>query len=256
VGRFSNLEFESHEEGREESRPGAARDEQYYLALATDEYRSGRFEDALRDFSRALEFASGRAEGWLGQVQALIELDEPREARLWADKGLEQFRGHPDLTAAKGVACGRLGDLDAAMALSDAALAEKGEGAYRWRARGDVLLARRDRNEEFCFDKALAAAGRDAFEPLAIGRIYMHYGRWATAVRHLESAVERNSRSAFAWECFGTALEHAGLTERARQAYRSASELDPSRARGAAERLEGGALAGLWGAIRRLFGRP
>lgn len=231
MGRFSNLEFEGREERREERRAEESpRDEKYYLAMAHDSFRDGKFEDALRYYSRSLEFDAKLADAWLGQVQALIELEEANEARVWADKGLEQFRDHAELLAAKGVACGRLGDLDKAAALSDASLEQKGESAYRWRARGDVLMARRDRNEEFCFSKALTAAGpKDAWEPLAIGRVYLHYGKWAPAVRHLEASVDRNRQSAFAWVELGRGLEKLGMAERARQAYSNARDIDPTR---------------------------
>lgn len=255
MGRFSNLEFEGREERREERRAEETpRDEKYYLAMAHDSFRDGRFENALRYYSRSLEFDAKLADAWLGQVQALIELEEANEARVWADKGLEQFRDHAELLAAKAVACGRLGDLDKAAALSDASLEQKGESAYRWRARGDVLMARNDRNEEFCFSKALAAAGpKDAWEPLAIGRVYLHYGKWAPAVRHLEAAVDRDRQSAFAWVELGRGLEKLGMAGRARQAYANARDIDPSREEADPGRVEEpGFLARLF---RRLLGR-
>ncbi|KAF0240594.1 MAG: O-linked N-acetylglucosamine [Planctomycetota bacterium] len=257
MGRFSNLEFEGSEERREEQAPQeAARDEKYYIAMAKDAFRDGKFENALRYYSRSLEFDARLADAWLGQVQALIELEEANEARVWADKGLEQFRDHAELLAAKGVACGRLGELDKASALSDASLEQKGESAYRWRARGDVLLARNDRNEEFCFAKALTAAGvQDAWEPLAVGRVYLHYEKWATAVKHLETAVDRNKQSAFAWVELGRGLEKLGMSDRARQAYRNAKDIDPRREGAKTSGVEDpGLVAKFIAAVRRAFG--
>ncbi|MCE9583707.1 MAG: tetratricopeptide repeat protein [Planctomycetes bacterium] len=258
MGRFSNLEFEPgeerHEERRQEETP---RDEKYYTAMARDAFRDGRFENALRYYSRALEFDARMGEAWLGQVQALIELDEAHEARVWADKGLEQFRNDGELLAAKGVAFGRLGDLDKAMELSDAALEEKGGSAYRWRARGDVLLARNDRNEEFCFSKALAAAGpQDAWEPLSIGRVYLHHGKWAPAVRHFEMATDRNSQGAFAWAELGRALARLGMAERSRLAFKNARDIDPSREFAPeGHDADPGFFARLAAAVRGLFRR-
>lgn len=256
MGRFSNLEFDSGEERREENRQQETpRDEKYYTSMARDAFRDGRFENALRYYSRALEFDTHMAEAWLGQVQALIELDEAHEARVWADKGLEQFRNHAELLAAKGVACGRLGDLEKAMELSDAALEEKGSSAYRWRARGDVLLARNDRNEEFCFSKAMAAAGPgDSWEPIAIGRVYLQYGKWAPAVRHLEMATDRNAQCAFAWSELGRGLERLGMAERSRRAFKNAKDIDPSRETPSAPQQEAKGLFGrLADAFRALF---
>lgn len=231
MGRFSNLEFDNREEPREEKRAEeAVRDEKHYLARARESFREGRFSDALKFYSRSLEFDARLEDAWLGQVLALLELGEPREARVWADKGLEQFPHNAELMAARGAACGRLGDLDEAAAQSDRALAEKGESPYRWRARGDMLLARKDRNEEFCFSKAMTAAGpKDAWEPLAIGRVYLHYGKFAPAVKHLEAAVERDSQSAFAWAELGRGLNFMGMADRARQAFKNAKDIDPGR---------------------------
>jgi tetratricopeptide (TPR) repeat protein len=72
----------------------------------------------------------------------LIELGEFREAKLWADKALERFPNEPELLAAKAVALGRSGDLQGALAFSDASIEERGDTPYVWLARGDVMLAR------------------------------------------------------------------------------------------------------------------
>ena len=52
-------------------------------------------------------------------------------------------RSEPELLAAKAVALGRNGDLQEALAFSDASIEERGDTPYVWLARGDVLLARR-----------------------------------------------------------------------------------------------------------------
>ncbi len=250
MGRFSNLEFEKNEEPSERRETEPSRNEKHYLSLATERFRDGQFEDALKFFSRALEFDAHLPEAWLGQVQALIELDEPHEARVWADKGLEMFRSQPELLAAKGVATARLGELDQAMAFSDAAMAEKGASAYRWRARGDVLLSRGDRNDDFCFGKALAAAPGDWFEPLAIGRVYLTHERAAAAMKYLELATSRNGSNAYAWVTMGRCLELVGMADRARTAYRSALQIAPDR-RAAQEGLDRVDREGVFMAIVR-----
>lgn len=232
MGRFSNLEFDRNEEegSSEESRAASQpRDEKYYLARAQDAFREGRYEESLRFYSRCLEFDVRLPEGWFGQVCSLLELDEPREAKVWAEKGLEQFRAHPELTAARGVALARLGEFDGAMAASDAALAERGASAYRWRARGEVLLARRDRNEEFCFAKAMELSARDWVEPMEIGRVYARYRRYASGLRYLEIASERHASSAHLWETLGRCQEGLGSVAQARKAYRNALHLEAGR---------------------------
>lgn len=91
-----------------------------------------------------LEFNPDNAAAWTGQVRALIELGELREATLWADKALDRFPDHTELLAAKAGALGRSGFLDEAIAFSDASIEQRGDTPYVWLARGDVLLARRE----------------------------------------------------------------------------------------------------------------
>src|SRR5271166_4342472 len=141
MSRFVNLEFggESEDHGQEQ-RP-LAKDEAYYCAEARSAFENGEFESGLRLYSKVLEFNPMNASAWTGQVRMLIELGEYREAKLWADKALERFPHEPELLAAKSVALGRGGDLQGALAFSDASIEERGDTPYIWLARGDVLLA-------------------------------------------------------------------------------------------------------------------
>jgi len=79
--------------------PAPAKDEAYYLAAARAAFESGKFEPALRLYSKVLEYNPQNADAWTGQVRMLIELGEFREAKLWADKALERFPHEPELLA-------------------------------------------------------------------------------------------------------------------------------------------------------------
>src|SRR3989442_352829 len=139
------------------------KDEAYYFAEARTAFENGNFESALRLYSKVLEFNPLNAAAWTGQVRMLIEMGELREAKLWADKALERFPHEPELLAAKAVALGRSGDLQGALAFSDASIEERGDTPYIWLARGDVLLAREESRADYCFEKALLLAPRDWF---------------------------------------------------------------------------------------------
>ena len=91
-------------------------------------------------------------------LQMLVELGEYREARIWADKALERFPNEPDLLAAKAVALGRGGDLQAALAFSDAPIEERGDTPYVWLARGAVLLAAKQKQAVSCIEQAVIRA--------------------------------------------------------------------------------------------------
>ena len=145
MSRFVNLEFgDEHEDQSHGQSNPALKGEAHYFHEAQSAFENGNFESALRHYSKVLEFNPQNAAAWTGQVRMLVELGEYREAKLWADKALEHFPHEPELLAAKAVALGRSGDLQGALAFSDAAIEERGDTPYIWLARGDVLLTRKE----------------------------------------------------------------------------------------------------------------
>ncbi|MBU6401660.1 MAG: tetratricopeptide repeat protein [Verrucomicrobia bacterium] len=226
MSRFSNLEFQSQPE--EESQGDAAvKDEAYYLAEARAGFEAGRFEGALRSFSKVLEFNPQNTGAWSGQVRMLIELQEYREAKIWADKALERFPHDPELLAAKAVALGRLGDLKAALAFSDAAIEERGETPYVWLARGDVLLARRERHAEFCFERAVGFAPRDWLVHWLASRVYYFYEKFSLALKLASQALALETSRAVLWLQVGYCQQALGLIGAARSSFEQAQQLSP-----------------------------
>src|SRR3977135_3448429 len=126
MSRFVNLEFGGESEDQWFAQKPPVKDEAHYLAEARAAFGNGNFEAGLRLYSKVLEFNPLNAAAWTGQVRMLIELGEFREAKLWADKALERFPHEPELLAAKAVALGRSGELQEALAFSDAAIEERG----------------------------------------------------------------------------------------------------------------------------------
>lgn len=231
MSRFINLEFEDEHEGQ--SPIGAtpqAKDEAYYFGEARLAFEHGRFEPALRLYSRVLEFNPQNVAAWTGQVRALIELGEFREAKLWADKALERFLQDPELLAAKAVALGRLGDLSEAIAFSDASIEERGDTPYIWLARGDVLLARHEHRADYCFERALALAPRDWFVAWLAARIRFYYEQFTLALKLAQQAVELNAGHFLVWLELGRCQRALGLVTPARRSYDQARQLDPHNA--------------------------
>ena len=190
----------------------------------------------------------------------LIELGEFREAKLWADKALERFPHEPELLAAKAVALGRSGDLQGALAFSDASIEERGDTPYVWLARGDVLLAREESRADYCFEKALLLAPRDWFIAWLAARIRYYYEQFALALKLLQQAVEWNAGHFLLWLELGQCQQALGLIGPARNSYTQAQQLNPrnaSRGRSGAwtslsETGFGPRLRGWW---RQLFNR-
>jgi tetratricopeptide (TPR) repeat protein len=227
MSRFGNLELgnESEDESLQGQTP-VVKDEAYYLAEARAGFENGRFEQALRSYSKVLEYNPKNASAWTGQVRMLIELREFREAKLWADKALERFPNEPELLAAKAVALGRSGDLPGALAFSDASIEERGDTPYVWLARGDVMLARGERRADFCVEKALLLAPHDWFTHWLAARIRMHYRQFVLALKLLQQAVEWNTGHFILWLELGRCQREVGLAGVAQHSFEQALELN------------------------------
>jgi tetratricopeptide (TPR) repeat protein len=259
MSRFVNLEFSDESNG--EFQPGgkpAAKDEGFYLAGARAAFEDGNYEQGLRLYSKVLEFNPQNGAAWTGQVRMLIELGEFREAKLWADKALERFPNEPELLAAKAVALGRSGDLQGAMAFSDASIEERGDTPYVWLARGDVLLARSEQRADYCFEKALLLAPHDWFTIFLAARVRIYYKQFILALKLIQQAVELHSGHFLVWVEQGQCQQALGMVGAAENSFRQAQQLNP-RCQEAVNALlqisQTGTLVRLRGKLRGMFKR-
>jgi tetratricopeptide (TPR) repeat protein len=253
MSRFVNLELGNEDRSRGDER-AVVKDEAYYLADARAAFETGRFEQALRSYSKVLEFNPQNAQAWTGQVRMLIELGEFREAKLWANKALERFPHEAELLAAKAVALGRGGDLSGAMAFSDASIEERGDTPYIWLARGDVMLACSKGRPDFCFEKALLLAPNDWFTHWLAARIRYYYKQFVIAVQLLQQAIEWNTGHFFLWLELGRCQQAVAMIGPAKRSFEQALQLNPecSEATQALVDLDTG---GFWACLRYGFRR-
>ena len=257
MSRFVNLELG----GESEDSPlppssSLLKDESFYFAGARAAFENGDYEQGLRSYSKVLEFNPKNAGAWTGQVRMLIELGEFREAKLWADKALERFPNEPELLAAKAVALGRSGDLQGALAFSDASIEERGDTPYVWLARGDVLLARKEQRADYCFEKAQLLAVRDWFTLVIAARIRMYYEQFALALKLVQRAVELNPGHFLVWLVQGQCQHALGLVGAAENSLKQALELNPRHAPSEAvlgKISQMGTFARLRGKLREIF---
>jgi tetratricopeptide (TPR) repeat protein len=236
VPRFDRLEFEQSPDGgdKPQTRAEPVRDDRHWLLLADAERRQGNYENALRLYSRALEVDKSVVEGWLGQVQMLIALQEYPEAEVWSRKALELFRSHSELLAARAQALCRKGDRKKAHELCDAAMAQPGHSAYRWLVRGEVMLAGKQDIDRYCFDKA-SQIDPDWLVSLEAGLVYLYYRQPAKALTRIRQAVEKAPDSPHAWYLQACCEDDLGLTKRAKASLQRCLELAPGHVE--AERL-------------------
>jgi tetratricopeptide (TPR) repeat protein len=225
MSRFGNLEFgdtprsDAHEMAR-------TKDEAFYLGEANSFFESGRFEQALRAYAKALEQNPKSAAAWTGQVRMLIELGEFKEAKLWAEKALGLFPREGDLLAAKAVALARSGDAKGALAFSDAAMEVETGTPYIWVARGDVLLARKEKRAAYCFEKALLLARDHWLWPWLASRVHLFYKQTAQALKFAQQALSLDAARAIVWQQLGRCEMALGLEAKAQQSFARAKELD------------------------------
>ena len=234
--RFDRLEFEESESqkgveheldrAQQQRHREPDRDERFWLASASEERRKGLFESALRYYSRALELDKSLVTGWVGQVQMLISMGEYPEAELWSRKALELFRNNAELLAGRAQALCRKGDVKGAMASCDAAIGQQGLFSYPWIVRGELMVARRENVEEYCFDKAIQL-DEDWLVPLEIGLIYLHYGRAAKGLTRTRQAVERAPDRAYCWYRQGVCELELGLSSPAERSLKHCLQLEP-----------------------------
>jgi tetratricopeptide (TPR) repeat protein len=226
------------------------------LKLAGDERRCGLFENALKYYSRALELDKSLVAGWVGQVQMLINLGEYPEAELWARKALELFRNNPDLLAGRAQALCRTGDLGSAQASSDAAINQQGMHSYPWVSRGELMVARKDAMDQYCFDKAVQLDD-DWLILLEIAAIYEHYGRHAKALPLIRKAVERAPDHAWCWYRQGTCEAALGLSAAAAKSFDRTIQISPQHMealRGRRQLRDEAPTKGFWRRVRGVFG--
>jgi tetratricopeptide (TPR) repeat protein len=228
--RFSHLEFgDRRDDGAGKTPAGEEiREAEYFHKEAVRYWLAGDFELALRNYSRALEKNSTYYPGWLGQVLMLVELGEYKEAAVWVDKALEMFPEHPELLAAKAVACARDGRLEKAVAYSDNSIAKDNVTSLVWLARAEVLLNRKSNIAQNCISKAVSiAAGEDGLMVrLRAGRLLNQRGDYAAALQYLRAVTDELPKSALAWYELGCCQARLGRPE-AQVSFEQALKMHP-----------------------------
>jgi tetratricopeptide (TPR) repeat protein len=226
------------------------------LANADTLYAQGRYDLALRAYSKVLEYNSNSPGPWTAQVRMLVELEELREARLWVDKGLERFPDQPELLAAKAVVHAHMGDRDKALALSDGSIEERGNTPYVWLARGDVLLARGEKRAAYCFEQAMMLARGDWMRCWEASRVYTFHRNFPLAIGYANQATDLAPERVVTWLQAGRC--HLGLNQaaRARETLERARQIDPECPgldKALQETAQMLAQGSFWGRLKRLL---
>lgn len=257
MARFDKLEFNTQSPSAPEpNEPDSlTRDAGYWMNKADESRRIGLYENALKFYSRGLEFDRSLVTGWVGQVQMLVQLSECPEAELWSRKGLELFPTNGELMAGRAQASCRMDDMRQAYALCDGALRQTGQSAYRWLVRGEIMIAAKQETDRYCFDKAQELDG-DWLVPLEAARIELYYRRPSKALGRIRRALDINPEAPYVWYVQGICQAELGLTRAARESFQYCLQLSPRHADAAEQlyRLQRWNLSPMK-LLRRLFGR-
>jgi len=261
-GRFSHLEFDNTEdnpprhEGKVFQTGSSQPSAELFLRQAHEDACWGEHERALRLYTKCLQEDRGTIAAWVGQVQMLVQLDECREARMWADKALELFRNNGELLAAKAQACVRLKDNSAAYACSDASMQASGSSAFRWQVRGEALLANGEKTYDACFKRAVTEPKSSWFDRVLIAYVFLFYNKAAAALESAKEALDLEPASGYAWYTLGICHESLGSHSAAISSMKRCLDLkqDYRPALDAINRMAHQSL--LQRVLRRLKGRP
>lgn len=226
--RFDKLEFDStpDDSGKEDSVP-IEKDFSHWVREADHNRRIGQYENALRYYSRALEEDKTQVMAWVGQVQMLILLSEYAQAKIWSQKALELFPNNPDLLSGQSQAECRLGNIKAALTLSDAAIIQRGETAYQWQVRAELSVATKKTGDITSFDKA-NLANSDWLVSLESALIYLFYRSYSKAQQRAKVAVEKSSDSYYCWYILGVCSQKLGFVSSAQMNFSRCLELCPN----------------------------
>src|SRR5690606_28254322 len=90
-----------------------------------------------------------------------------------------------------------------------------------------VLLARREKRADYCFDKALSIAGNHWLVLWLAARIQAFYHHFARGLKLARQALSLEPDRAVLWLEVGRCELALGLPEQAQRAFAQARELDP-----------------------------
>jgi tetratricopeptide (TPR) repeat protein len=236
TGRFSHLEAQNPDQpsggftvASQVGEPIRGADYHYRAAVAASQH--GRFDDALRCYTKALGVDRKLMGAWVGQVCMLIELDECIEAATWSEKALQVFKGHGDLLAARASALARSSRLEDAVIASDEAMSARGNSALRWRARADVLFAGSRTRAGDCLRQSVAVEGADWFDYVLGARTSLHHQTPVVGHDLAVRGTELNPVAPFAWYTRGQIEQSLGMASKAYQSFIHAAQLDPTTSR-------------------------
>ncbi len=218
--------------GERTARPVALRDRflaRYHLGVAFRQ--KGLYEDALREFERALASGEDRALVLQAKAEVLLVMGRDGEATRVYKQLLSESTASPKVWNELGVCRHRLGDLAGAEECYRRALELDPKYAL---AENNLAIARANAGQPGEAREALEALAARRPEFLEakcnLGLLAMEDGRRREALEAFRAVVEADPQSAPGWLGVGAVLSETGELQEARKALARAVEIDPESA--------------------------
>ena len=264
MGRFSKLETGKVEppktaKSRAEAAAGQVKGEaitydySYHVNEADKHYFTGRYDKALRFYSRALQADNAQVYPWVGQVLSLLAMDQVKEADLWVGRAIGMFPNDATLLSLRALVHAHKGLLHRAIGASDYAMS-RGSSPYAWMARGEILLCAKNKNAPFCFDKAIETAGEHEWKvAMHIGLVYYRRRMYSSALEYFRRACAVEMNNSYLWYHLGRCCHHLSFQGQAVEALNRAVELNPDSREAERALREATSANPLTRLMRRLF---
>lgn len=236
-------------------------DARQYLQLAAREFNQGDYELSLRYYSRVLHLERDSTEAWVGQVKALIKLEELSEAKVWVEKALKMFPKQPGLLAAKALLMSRSALYEDALAYSDNSMRQADNSPYQWLVRGEIFLGLKKLElAQYCFDKAEEEDRDKAKVLFDVGEAYFFARLFVRASDYFRRSLECESAHYFRWFRLAKAYQNLHWPAKAKSCCQRALELKSDFMPAVycltdLDNNQGSGLAGFFNFLARLFRR-
>jgi tetratricopeptide (TPR) repeat protein len=162
MGRGQYLEMETKAPAQyiEREAEPILRDHTFYMERAIRCMYEGKYESALRYYSRALSQSLQLEDAWTGQCLALLDLGEYEEAEAWAARALDHCPGSAPAFAIRGAALARMGMVERSYAFLDRAARANRAHWLVWISRAEILVVEeKAKNARLCVEKAIELGG-------------------------------------------------------------------------------------------------
>lgn len=202
------------------------------FGIAEDRRHSGRLEEAIVYYEKAVCFDSGLPDAWIGLVDSLVRLGKVEQAHDTVEKALQLYRLTRPFYALKALVLLHEGEDEESFRYSDISIDQNEAVSYAWFVRGEILLTRsprstRTQNARHCFERSVELADKQWAACLWVGLVFLITKHPALAGAYLAESAHLNPLNAFTWLKLGDAFRAMRFFEQAKFYYEQALDVDP-----------------------------